>query len=110
MVFNVDKGDGFIHLELNISFQIVSNNVWFLGLIGVWVSVCSNKGDGFVVGFGSPSDNAPVEFSDDAPGFASVEDDRIRLINALFTVPINDNPNPGFVPVRPDSEEYNCSF
>ena len=110
--FNNDKGAGFTHLELNISFQIVSNNVWFLGLVGDCVRVCSNKGDGFVVGFGSLSDNVAAGFIDDAPGFASVEDDRIRL-NALLTVPMaeeNDNPNPaGFVP-RPDSEEYGCSF
>lgn len=108
-VFNDFKGDGFTHLELSIPFQIVSNNVWFLGLVGVSVSLFSIKGDGFVVGFGSPSDNA---FNNDAPGFASVEDDRIRLIT-LFTVPMaedNDDPNPAFVPVRFDSEEYNSSF
>ena len=51
---------------------------------------------GFVVGFGSPSDNSADRFND-ARGFASVEDNRIRLINALFTVPMaedSDNPNP----------------
>lgn len=87
--------------------------MWFLGLISVSVSFFSNKGDGLVVGgFNSLSENAATEFGDDTPGFASVENDRIRL-KALFRNPMaedSDDPNPaGFVPVRPNSEEYDCS-
>ena len=68
-------------------------------------------GDGLVDDdLGWLSDHVATEFNDDALGFASVEDDRIRL-SALFTDPMaedNDDPNPaGFVPVRPDSD---CSF
>jgi hypothetical protein len=29
------QSGGFIHLEVNIPSQIVFNNVWFLGLVGV---------------------------------------------------------------------------
>lgn len=112
-VFNNDSGDKFTHLELNISFQIVSNSVWSLGLVGVCVNMLK-KGDGFAVGFGSLSVNV-AKLNDDAPGFDSVvfefctEDDRVRLADISFTVPMDknndrdDDPNAaGIVPVTID--------